>query len=350
VALSIRGVSHAFGRRRVVDDVSLDVGHGEIVCLLGPSGCGKTTLLRLAAGLEPLQSGTVAIGGRVVAGEGTQVPPEERRVGFVFQDFALFPHLDALGNIAFGLGRLRPAERRDRAMELLEKVGLAACATSFPHMLSGGEQQRIALARALAPRPRLMLLDEPFSSLDIRLREDIRGETLAILRDAGAASLVVTHDAEEALFMADRLAIMRDGRIVQSGTPDEVYRSPASAFVTRFLGPVTSMHGVVERGRARVGVGEIATDGFADGARVDVLVRPEGVRFGDGPGAVLATVTERHLLGADGIVMVHFEDGATLRARCPAASLPEVGAVVKLRVDPEAVFVFPCGGDPIARS
>ncbi|MSP83978.1 MAG: ABC transporter ATP-binding protein [Alphaproteobacteria bacterium] len=349
-ALSLEAVSHRFGTKAVLDHVSLEVAPREIVCLLGPSGCGKTTLLRIAAGLEPLQQGRVAIGGRVVSGDGDELPPEERHVGFVFQDYALFPHLDLTGNVAFGLGFLPGAERRDRALAFLDRVGLADRARSYPHMLSGGEQQRVALARALAPRPGLMLLDEPFSNLDVRLREEVREATLALLREAGAASLIVTHDAEEALYMSDRLVIMRDGRVVQAGSPEAVYGKPDSAFVTRFLGAVTSMHGVVHHGMARVAVGEVGAEGMADGTRVDVLIRPEGVELGDALGAIGAVVIARHLLGAEGVAALRLDGGAELGARWPARLMPAVGTRVKVRLDPKSVFVFPCApggrGDP----
>ncbi len=344
-ALSLEHVSHGFGGRRVVDDVDLSLARGQIVCLLGPSGCGKTTLLRIAAGLEPIQAGRVALDGVVVAEPGREVAPEHRHIGFVFQDYALFPHLDVLGNVGFGLAALPTPERRARCMALLDRVGMAEHATSYPHMLSGGEQQRVALARALAPRPRLLLLDEPFSNLDVRLREEVRAETLAILREAGATALMVTHDAEEAMFMADRLAVMRAGRIVQFDAPAAVYRHPATAFVTKFLGFVNALHATVASGHAASALGVHGAPGLSDGTLVDVLVRPEGVALGDPAIGVPATVVSRHLLGAESLVVVRLgADGSMIRARLHGAEAPREGARVGLCIDPGAVFLFPCSG------
>jgi len=218
-----------------LNGVDLAIAPGEIVCLLGPSGCGKSTTLRIAAGLEMVQQGRVVVDGVEVASPRTFVPPEHRHVGLMFQDLALFPHLTVLDNVAFGLGRQNAATRRKIVHKLLERMGLSRYADSYPHTLSGGEQQRVALARALAPEPLVLLLDEPFSSLDRRLREQVRDETLALLVNDAVATLMVTHDAEEALLMADRIAIMRDGKIVQIGAGEELYDHPSDAFVARFL-------------------------------------------------------------------------------------------------------------------
>ena len=220
IILGLEGVGHSYdGVLEVVSGFSLGVGAGEIVCLLGPSGCGKSTVLRLAAGLETLQRGRIQLRGETVAdGEsGVGQPPERRNVGLVFQDFALFPHLTVARNVAFGLADLPEHQRGQRALEALAQVGMAAYAGSYPHALSGGQQQRVALARALAPRPSVMLLDEPFSGLDARLREQIRDDTLRVLKRSGAATLLVTHDPEEAMFMADRIYLMQAGKLIQSG-------------------------------------------------------------------------------------------------------------------------------------
>src|SRR6185295_5733713 len=235
-ALVVEGVTHRFGPTLALDGVSLTVPKGEILCLVGPSGCGKSTLLRVAAGLETLPAGKVAIEGRAVAEAGRpEVPPEARNIGFLFQDFALFPHLSVLDIAAFGLHRLAPGERRRRALAALKRVGMEELAGAFPHMLSGGQQQRVALARAMAPAPRLFLLDEPFSGIDARLRRRLLEDTWRVLKDSGAASVVVTHDPEEAMLLGDRVAVMRAGRILQIGTPDTVYRQPESVFVAEFL-------------------------------------------------------------------------------------------------------------------
>jgi len=249
--LAFDDVSHAFGPLKAVDGMTLEVERGELVCLLGPSGCGKTTALRVAAGLEHLQQGRVRVNGRTVAEPGRELAPEARGVGLVFQDFALFPHLSVRDNVAFGLRGLDAAERRRRVDRVLAQVDMVEQSGSWPHTLSGGQQQRIALARALAPRPRVMLLDEPFSGLDSSLRNLIRDQTLHVLKESGAATLMVTHDPEEAMFMADRIALMRGGRLVQVGRPTELYFSPADAFVAGRPGrhPVRGACGRVARRR-----------------------------------------------------------------------------------------------------
>ena len=284
--LVLEGVWHAYGSRPALEDVSLAVSPGEVLCLLGPSGCGKSTLLRLAAGLEPLQRGRVEIAGRTVAdapgprGRAGRraVPPEGRGVGMVFQDYALFPHLTVLENVAFGLdgraGGPRP-ERRARAQALLERVELGDRAGSYPHVLSGGEQQRVALARALAPQPAVMLLDEPFQGLDTRLRQRIRDDTLRLLHQSGAAVLLVTHDPEEAMAMGDRLAVLRQGRVQQEGRPGAVYDHPATPFVARFLGDTNSLPGLVKGGAVETPLGPLPAPERSEGEPVEVLLRPE---------------------------------------------------------------------------
>ena len=339
--LRLQGVRHAYDREIVVDGVSLTVGAGELVCLLGPSGCGKSTTLRLAAGLERLQEGAVWIGDRAVAGGGRDEPPERRGVGLVFQDYALFPHLDVLGNVTFGLRAAPAAERRARGLALLERLGIARHAADFPHALSGGEQQRVALARALAPGPRIMLMDEPFSGLDISLRDSVRDDTLAVLKEQGTATLLVTHDPEEAMRMADRIAVMRAGRIVQMGPPDEVYRKPASRFVAGFFGEVNRLEGLVrEDGCVDTPAGLIAAPGVAAGGFVEVLLRPEAVRL-DGVGGAGAEVVAARSLGAYALVDVRLASGAVLRCRIARSLMPSVGQRVALRLDPAQIFVFP---------
>ncbi len=341
--LVLEGVSHAYGRTLVVDSVDLEVDRGEIVCLLGPSGCGKSTVLRIAAGLERLQAGRVSIAGRVMADANTAVPPEKRGVGLMFQDFALFPHLSVLDNVAFGLAA-RSAERRyTAAREALNKVSLGDLAHAFPHTLSGGEQQRVALARAMAPRPGVILLDEPFSDLDVRLRDAVREHTLAVLKAAGTPTLLVTHDPEEAMRMADTIALMRAGRIIQTGTPAQVYAQPSDAFAAKFLSDTNSLEGVVKGQSVATPLGPMAVNGLGEGTLVDVLVRPEAltIEAASGPGKP-AKVASARVLGPYSLVEVVLEAAeAPLVARLTGPAAPAPGARVRVRLDPGQVLVFP---------
>lgn len=235
--LEIRNISKKFGGRNVVDDVSLKVMQGQVTCLLGPSGCGKSTTLRIIAGVDMQNTGKIFVDGNLVCDTIYRVPPEGRSIGLMFQDFALFPHLTVAQNVAFGL-KGRRDEKMARVEDLLARVGLGRFADSYPHQLSGGEQQRIALVRALAPRPSIMLMDEPFSGLDNRLRDDIRDETLAVLKEEGTAVLLVTHEPDEAMRMADEIALMRDGKIVQLGAPYNVYNNPCDLDAAKFFSDV----------------------------------------------------------------------------------------------------------------
>jgi len=364
ITLAVAGVSHRFGARKAVDNVTLTVAAGELVCLVGSSGCGKTTLLRIVAGLEELQEGRVVIDGCAIAEPGYIVPPEARGVGFVFQDYALFPHLTVAKNVAFGLNRLAPAERIKRSEEVLVQVGMSDYAGAYPHQLSGGQQQRVALARALAPRPRVMLLDEPFSGLDTRLREQIRDDALHVLKSSGTATLMVTHDPEEAMFMADRLAIMRAGRIEQEGSPVEVYAQPATAFVASFFGQVNELHGTVHGGTVETPFGALAAPGLGDGTKVDVLVRPEALRLTaavEGQShAVAARVMAARLLGRSSWIHLSLAEpwraGMTaagphegqagyfhFHARVPGRFLPREGEILAVGLEPSQAFVFPAG-------
>jgi len=346
--LVIDAVSHDYGGKEVVREVSLRVGPGELVCLLGPSGCGKTTTLRIAAGLEAPRKGRVFLGGGLVSGDGAHVPPEHRHVGFLFQDYALFPHLDVRGNVEFGLDRLARAERRQRATAVLEQVGMAAYAGAWPHQLSGGQQQRVALARALAPHPRLMLLDEPFSGLDKRLRDQVRDETLHVLKTSGVATLMVTHDPEEAMFMADRIAVMRAGRVVQMGEPAELYSRPVDAFVASTFGEINVLDARVAAGAVETAVGPFPAPGLSESQAAGVLIRPEGISLtpaADGEAVVLAG----HHLGRSSLVHLRVERAGMapqhLHARLPGSICPAEGARVRLHVDPTQAFVFPAGGE-----
>jgi iron(III) transport system ATP-binding protein len=349
VSLVLREIHHRYGAREVLRGVSLEVAAGEIVCLLGPSGDGKTTLLRLVAGLERLQQGEIALGGRVLAGPGVEVPPEGRNIGFVFQDYALFPHLTVADNVAFGLRRVPRGDRAWRVAEALARVGLEAYANAWPHQLSGGQQQRVALARALAPRPDALLLDEAFASLDARLREQVRDDTLHVLQQAGIPALIVTHDAEEAMFMADRIALMRAGRIVQLGTPEELYLNPATPFVATFLGEVNRLPARIRGGEAQTVIGAAPGRGLPEGSAAELLLRPEGLRVlpEGAPGATRAEVEACRLLGATTLVHMAVEDGEGgvlhLHARLPPGAALARGQRVGVALDPARAFAFPAG-------
>lgn len=351
--LELRGIRHAYDETVAIERLDLTVGAGEVVCLLGPSGCGKTTALRVAAGLEPLVDGEVLLDGRVVSFPGGHVPPEKRNVGLVFQDYALFPHLTIAENVVFGLERLPETERAGRVEAVLKRVGMTPYRAAYPHELSGGQQQRIALARALAPDPAIVLMDEPFSGLDARLRDRVRDRTLHVLKQSGAACLMVTHDAEEAMYMADRIAVMRDGRLIQLGTPDELYGNPADAFVAAFFGEVNHIYSAVTHGAVETPVGDIRADGFRDGEAVDVVVRPEAIRLrpaGEqatyGPG--FAKVLASRMLGRTSLVHLctckTTGEELHLHARVPGRYLPGEDSVQAIDLDRSQAFVFPAEG------
>lgn len=350
-ALSFEHVSHAYDRVRAVEDVSFEIGMGEVLCLVGPSGCGKSTLLRLAAGLETLQHGHLHIAGELAAcgGGGANVPPELRGVGMVFQDFALFPHLTVAANVAFGLHALAPTARRARALETLAKFHVDDLADAYPHMLSGGQQQRVALARALAPKPRVMLLDEPFSGLDSRLKDHIRDETLHVLKASGAATLLVTHDPEEAMFMADRIALMRGGLVEQIGRPVELYFHPVSAFAAAFFSDVNRLHGTVTGGRVVTPLGPLEAGRLPEGATVEILIRPEALHLAwtpdTDPGKPKARVTAARLLGRSTLLHLNMDGDAGgvlhLHSRVPKHVAFAEGDTVEVTLDVSQAFVFP---------
>jgi iron(III) transport system ATP-binding protein len=332
--LSATGVRKRFGDVVAVDGVDLEVGRRQILALLGPSGCGKTTMLRLIAGLERPDAGTISVDGQVLFGPGVDVPPERRRISMVFQDYALFPHLDVARNVAYALGR---SPERGRVEEMLELVGLGGEARSPVHELSGGQQQRVALARALASTPRLVLLDEPFSNLDAGLRQRLRNEVRAILRRAGATALFVTHDQEEAMSLADAVAVMRAGRIEQVGTPEEVYGRPASRWVAEFLGDAEILPGRAEDGTVECELGSLPTErGFSGAA--EVIVRPESIALAPGPApgsvsAHRAVVVERDYYGHDQLLHLELESGLRLRCRRPGFPAWHPGDNVRIWIE-----------------
>jgi iron(III) transport system ATP-binding protein len=348
-ALMLDRVHCHFGQHKAVTDVSLDIKAGEVVCLLGPSGCGKTTLLRIAAGLQKPSVGRVFVGPDLVsAPNGTHWPPEKRNVGVAFQEPALFPHLTVLENVCFGINALPKSKRKSHALDLLSRLSIAACAEAYPHTLSGGQQQRVALARALAPSPQVILLDEPFSSLDARLRDQIRDDTLHVLKELNTATLLVTHDPEEAMFMADRIALMREGEIVQTGTPTDLYCSPADPFVVNFFGQVNKHSGVVRDGVVRTPFGQLDARKFSEGSTLRVLIRPEAVKVtpltNQVHNAHSSHILMSRLLGASSLLHVcaHDTNGqeAHLHARVPGVFLPEEGQPVSLSLDMSQVFLF----------
>lgn len=326
-----RGLRRSYGPVAAVDDLDLDVRRGELLAVLGPSGCGKTTLLRLVAGFERPDAGSITVEGTLVAGPGTFLPPERRRVGIVVQDHALFPHLTVAGNVAYGLPR--GGGRHDRVVEVLAIVGLDGLGARYPAELSGGQQQRVAIARALAPGPGVVLLDEPFANLDATLRARIRFEVRAILKAAGATAVLVTHDQEEALSLADRVAVVDQGRVVQVGPPDEVYRRPASPFVARFVGDADLLPGTSDGTALTTPLGRLGVDGPNPPAGPALaVVRPESVRLSadpDGP----ATVSLVTYYGHDQLVEVALDGGTVLRARLGAERLFSTGERVRAELD-----------------
>jgi len=310
-AIDAHGLSRRFDGLLAVDGVDLRLEHGGFLAVLGPSGSGKTTLLRMIAGFERPDAGSVRIAGRTVAAPGAWVEPEARRIGMVFQQGALFPHLTVAGNVAFG------ATRSQRVGECLELVGLAARASGYPHELSGGERQRVALARALAADPEVVLLDEPFSALDAGLRERLREEVAAILRAAGTSTLLVTHDQSEALSLADTVAVLRDGCLEQVGTPEEVYERPHSHWVANFLGEADVVPGTARDGFAECELGRFAVAAELSGA-VELVIRPESVAIGHRPARdadASALVVGRSFYGHDQLVELELPSGLRLRSR-----------------------------------
>jgi iron(III) transport system ATP-binding protein len=350
--LEVLNLTRRFGPRAVVSDVSLQIAAGQVTCLLGPSGCGKSTTLRMIAGVETPDSGTIRIDGQTVCDARQHLPPEARGVGMMFQDFALFPHLTVAKNVAFGL-KGDAASKSVRVGELLERVNLAGFGPKHPHELSGGEQQRVALARALAPRPRLMLMDEPFSGLDNRLRDGIRDTTLEVLKEEGAAVLLVTHEPEEALRMADEIALMRDGQIVQRGSPYNIYNAPADCAAAAFFSDINVIKGQSRGALTQTPFGAFLTPGHADGGAVEIVIRPQHLkidfdRAGRGPNPTSmdgtparGIVARARFLGHESLVDFTMDfDGSRLTAAVPGVFLPKLGTPLWLMIRRDRCFVF----------
>lgn len=354
--LELRALHKSYPDGWTLADVSFTVEQGEIVCLLGPSGCGKTTLLRLIAGLETPDSGQVLVDGENV----THAPPHLRGFGLMFQEYALFPHKDVFGNVAFGL-RMQGLNRREiaaRVAEALALVGLGGFERRDVNQLSGGERQRVALARSLAPHPRLLMLDEPLGALDRNLRERLLDELPVILRRAGVTAITVTHDQEEAFALADRVVLMRDGRVIQVGAPEEVYRKPVSTWVAHFLGLTNLLQAKVVDGGVEAGIGKLVIRDWGVGignheSRItnpqyplpnpQLLIRPEAARLGaDGPNVVRGIVVERSFRGGHYRVRLRHAGGQELTFDFPAGvGLPAVGETIVLSLDPTALVLLP---------
>ncbi|MEZ5878390.1 MAG: ABC transporter ATP-binding protein [Tepidamorphaceae bacterium] len=347
--MSFHGVHHAYGRTPSLRGIDLEIAPGEVICLLGPSGCGKSTLLRLAAGLDSVTAGEIFINRRLVSSTDSTIPPEKRGVGLMFQDYALFPHLSILANVMFGLKGLPRADAEREALNALARVGLAAYASNYPHALSGGEQQRVALARAIVPRPSVLLMDEPFSGLDKRLRDSVRDETLSVLRETRATSVLVTHDPEEAMRMADRIVLMRKGKIVQTGSAHDLYNNPIDIEAARFFSEVNELSTVVENGAAVTPFGRYEAPGIPDGAQATVCIRQQGIeilpndpRERRGQYATIeGRILSRRFLGeVDVVDLVVNGIDQQLTARVRGLSSENVGNDVRVRVRPSDVLVF----------
>ncbi len=344
--LTFEDVGRVFDNTVALDGASLDIAPGEVVCLLGPSGCGKTTLLRIAAGIERPTSGRVLVNGQEVAGPDRFVPPEERNVGLMFQDFALFPHLTIVQNVAFGLRQLSAADARREALALLARVGLERYADQHPHILSGGEQQRVALARALVPRPSVMLMDEPFSGLDIQLRERLQEGTLELLRETRATSMIVTHHPEEAMRLGDRIAVMRGGRVIQVGRAEELYRQPMDLFVARLFSEINEIAWPVTDGALVTPLGTFPAPANAATARNAVLcIRQRGVRLlPEGQGHPARALHVKFLGDAALVEMAVQGFDQPIKAMVSESEVPSRGRDLGIEVDRARVLVFAAEG------
>ena len=341
--LELREVTkrYATDQPPAVNGLSLTVEKGEIFALLGPSGCGKTTTLRLVAGFEVPDSGSVVIRDEVMAGQGRLVPPEERGVGIVFQDYALFPHLTVADNVGFGLQRLAHSAQRDRVAQILELVGLQGFAGRYPHELSGGQQQRVALARALAPAPALILLDEPFSNLDADLRTLMREEVEKILRTTGTTAIFVTHDQEEAFTLADRVGVLNKGRLEQIDAPEQIYHHPATRFVAEFVGAADFLPGRVTPEGIATELGVFPRpDGFAIGEAVEVMIRPDDITFAPDPDGQ-STIIRRFFRGSENLYCIRLPSGHRVHSSQPSSAFFQTGTRVEVKGHVIHVVTFP---------
>ncbi len=339
LALEVNDVACRIGGRLVVDGAGFSIPRGGLAALLGPSGCGKTSLLRAIAGFEPIARGRIAIGGSVVSDADGHVPPERRGVGFVFQDLALFPHLDVAGNVGFGLYRLAAAERRREVDAWLSRLRIGELAARMPHELSGGQQQRVAIARALAPKPSLLLLDEPFSNLDARLRTELADDIASTLRELGITALLVTHDHDEAFAFADRIGVMHAGRIVQWGSAAELYHRPVDSFVASFVGEGVLLPARCEPDGVHTPLGTLPCPPGSHHGPGRLLVRPDDIVLAPGA-ASTARVRKVDFRGATVLAHLTLSDGSTALASFPSHAAPQVGSEVGVALDMRHVVVL----------
>ena len=345
-SVDVERIEHSYGELPVVRGLSFSIAPGSIGCLLGSSGCGKTTVLRCLAGFESIDGGSIALGGRVVSRKGFTMPPEARGVGMVFQDFALFPHLDVSANVAFGLRNRADSGASKRVGAMLELVGLQHAARAWPHELSGGQQQRVALARALAPQPKLMLLDEPFSNLDVDLRERLSLEVRGILKSTGTTAILVTHDQHEAFALADEIGIMHDGSIEQWDSAYDLYHRPRTRFVADFVGQGVFLRGVAApHGRVVTELGELVTQTpsiAAEGEAVDLLVRPDDIVHDD-DSPWKAEVAAKAFRGAEFVYTLRLVSGTRVLSLVPSHHDHAIGERIGIRLAIDHVVAFPAG-------
>ena len=353
--LDLRNIRHAYGRQIVVNDLSFTLKKGDIGCLLGPSGCGKTTVLRCIAGFEPISAGEILVKGIVVSNARLSLPPEQRHIGMVFQDYALFPHLTVSANIGFGLHRIAKAEREARVAEMLQTMGLTDAVRKYPHELSGGQQQRVALARALAPRPDLLLLDEPFSNLDVSLRERLSLEVREILKAQNATAILVTHDQDEAFAIADEIGVMHDGEIQQWDTAYNLYHKPGNRFVANFVGQgvflpgtmLDSHHVEIELGILTGTIAHECTSGYCllcrPGSPVEVLIRPDDIVHDDAS-PLRAVVLHKAFRGADILYTLRLPGGATALSLVPSHHNHAIGEKIGIKLEVDHVVAFSKSG------
>ena len=350
--LEVKNLSRSFGNLTVVDKISFQIFSGQVTCLLGPSGCGKSTTLRMIAGVEKPSSGQIFVDEELTSNAYFQVPPEARSIGLMFQDFALFPHLNVQQNVYFGLAGSKEFKEK-RSLDLLERVGLAHLAFNYPHSLSGGEQQRIALIRALAPQPKIMLMDEPFSGLDDRLRDEVRDETFNLLRSEDAAVLMVTHDPQEAMKVADEIALMRDGKILQRGAPYNIYNAPVDLKALQFFSDANSIQATLKGSLADTPFGQFFAPGLADGTDIDIVFRPQHIRIdfdrkGQGPlptasqGVAARGIVKRaRFVGNESLIEFEMDFGSTIKVTVPNVFLPNIGHPLWLTVPRDKCHIFP---------